>query len=177
MNGEQGTTQLPAHHSAACTCARGGIRWRAIVSLLLFVTAWDTLGLLIGERFYASPSYEVLRDVADLVTIGGHTLGMRLYGVLLGAIGAGVTWALMAQRRRDGRTSRLLSLGLSMLAAWWVMWTFGIVAAFIANGEIYAWGGIGKLLAISRLAIIVARVPPPLAVHEPPAEAVDPPGE
>ncbi len=150
------------HACPTCTCASGGvIRWRPVVVILLCVAAWDVCGLMFGDMVYQSASYNVLRGIADTVEIGGHSPGMRLYGVGLAIIGACLTYALLAQRRRDGTTSRILSFTLSCLAAWWVAWCFGIAMAYIKSGEVYAWGGLGKLIGISAIAVIAARVPPP----------------
>jgi hypothetical protein len=149
-------------HCTTCSCDRGGvIRWRPIVAALLFMSAWDTVGLLIGERMYASPGYDLLRDLADDVSVAGITLGVRVYGLLLLAITGLVTWALLAHRYRNGRMSKPLRLGLSALAAYWVSWCAGLALTFVAHGQIYAWGAIGKLVGIAAIAVLAARVPPP----------------
>ncbi|WP_092550861.1 hypothetical protein [Actinoplanes derwentensis] len=137
------------------------IRWRPIVAVLLFMSGWDTVGLLIGEQMFAGPSYDLLRDLVDEVTVAGITLGVRVYGLLLLAITGLVTWALLAHRYRHGSMSRPLRLGLSALAAYWVSWCAGLAMTFIAHGQIYAWGAIGKLVGIAAIAVLAARVPPP----------------
>lgn len=149
-------------HCRTCTCATGGvIRWRPVVIILLFVAGWDVCGLLVGDGLYLSPSYDVLREVAALISVAGYVPGMRLYGAGLAVIGAALTYGLLAQRRRAGSMSRMLSFTLSCLAAWWVVWCSGIALAFLENGQVHAWGSLGKLLGISAIAIIAARVPPP----------------
>lgn len=141
------------------------MRWRPVVAVLLFVAAWDVIGLLCGDALYLSPSYDVLRQAAGVFSFAGHTPGMRLYGAGLAVIGAGLTYALLLQRRRNGSMSSVLSFALSGLAAWWVAWCFGITMAFIRTGEVYAWGSLGKLLGISAIAVLAARVPPPAAAR------------
>lgn len=151
-------------HCTTCTCGTGGvIRWRPVVAVLLFMSGWDTIGLLLGERVYASPSYDVLRDAVAGVTFAGVTLGLRVYGITLLIITGVVTWALLAQRYQHGRMSRSLRLGLSCLAAYWVSWCFGIVMTYLLHAQVYAWGAIGKLVGIAAIAVLAARVPPPHA--------------
>jgi hypothetical protein len=151
-----------APHCPTCSCATGGaIPWRPVVAVLLFVAAWDTIGLLVGDRFYASPSYDVLRDIGTGVSFLGWSPGIRLYGILLLVAATVLTWLLLAQRRRDGSLSRLLSFALSSLAAYWVTWCAGITASFLYHGQIYAWGSLGKLLGVAAIAVIAAKVPPP----------------
>lgn len=149
-------------HCPTCTCATGGvIRWRPVVIILLCVAAWDVCGLTLGDAVYQSRSYDVLRSIAGSFSFAGYTPGMRLYAIGLGIIGACLTYALLAQRRRNGSMSRLLSFALSSLAAWWVCWCAGIALAFARSGEVYAWGSLGKLLGIAAIAVVAARVPPP----------------
>jgi hypothetical protein len=149
-------------HCTTCSCGRGGvIRWRPIVAVLIFMSGWDTIGLLVGERMYTGPSYDLLREFTDEVSVAGITLGVRVYGLLLLAITGLVTWALLAHRYRHGRMSGPLRLGLSALAAYWVSWCAGLTLTFIAHGQIYAWGAIGKLVGIAAIAVLAARVPPP----------------
>lgn len=156
-----------APHCPTCSCATGGaIRWRPVVGVLLFVAAWDMIGLLVGDRFYSSPSYDVLRDIGSAVELAGWSPGIRLYGITLMVAGAVLTWAMLANRRRNGTVSRLLSFALSSLASYWVMWCVGIGVSFFQNGQIYAWGSLGKLLGVAAIAVLAARVPPPQ--HDPP---------
>jgi hypothetical protein len=156
------------HTCPTCTCASGGvIRWRPVVIVLIFVAAWDVLGLMFGDALYLSPSYDVLREIADAFSFAGRTPGMRLYGFGLAIIGAFLTYAFLAQRRRNGSMSRMLSFTLSSLAAWWVAWCFGIVLAFLDSQQVHAWGSLGKLLGISAIAVLAARVPPCQAGGDP----------
>lgn len=158
-------TQPGPRHCTTCSCRSGGVlRWRPVVAVLLFMACWDTAGLLVGgEGFYTSPSYEVLRDVAGDVSVGGMTLGFRVYGVALLLITGVVAWTLLAQRHRGGTVSKSLRFGLSCMAAYWVAWCFGVCMAFVVHGEIYAWGSIGKLVGTAAIAVLAARVPPPKA--------------
>jgi hypothetical protein len=150
------------HQCPTCTCGTGGvIRWRPVVMVLIFVAGWDVVGLMFGDALYLSPSYDVLREIASAFSFAGHTPGMRLYGFGLAVIGACLTYAFLAQRRRNGSVSRLLSFTLSSLASWWVAWCFGIVLAFLDTDQVHAWGSLGKLLGISAIAVLAARVPPP----------------
>lgn len=147
-----------------CSCTTGGVvPWRPIVLVLFALALWDLVGFAVGDTFFTSPAYGELRAVADSVTIGGYQLGMRLYAVAFGCIVAPLTYALLTYRRTKGRTNRLLAVTLSALAGWWAAWCAGIVAAFIVDGVVYAWGNIGTRLALSAIAIIVARTPPPPA--------------
>jgi len=152
-------------HCATCSCTSGGmIRWRPVVAVLIFMAAWDTAGLLVGgDNFYISPSYDFLRDLVDDITVGGLTLGVRVYGITLLVITAAVTWSLLASRYRDGRVSMSLRLGLSCMAAYWVAWCFGVCMTFVLHGQIYAWGSIGKLVGTAAITVLAARVPPPRA--------------
>lgn len=137
------------------------IRWRPIVVVLVAVALWDTIGLMFGDLFYRSRSYDVLRDFAELFTFGGHVPGMRIYAYGLAALLVPLVYALLTQRRRNGRTSRLLAITLSGLAGWWAAWLAAIALAYVEQGTVYAWGSLGKLAGISAVAILAARVPPP----------------
>lgn len=149
-------------HCRTCTCATGGvIRWRPIVVVLVLVAVWDTVGLMFGDVFYQSRSYDVLREFAEMFSFAGHTPGMRIYAYGLAALVVPLTWALLTQRRRNGRTSRMLAFTLSGLAGWWAAWLAAIALTYIEQGTVYAWGSLGKLAGISAVAIIAARVPPP----------------
>lgn len=148
-----------------CSCATGGvIRWRPVVAILLGVAAWDVVGLAVGDRLYASPGYDALRGFAQVFHIGVFAPGMRLYAVGLVVLVVPLTYALLAQQRRNGTTSRLLSFTLSGLAGWWAAWCVGIAMSYLEHGQVYAWGGLGKLLGVSAVAILAARVPPPPVV-------------
>lgn len=144
------------------------ISWRPVVIVLLFVAAWDVIGLAFGDSLYLSPSYDVLREVAGSFSFAGHTPGMRFYALGLAIISAALTYAMLAQRRRRGAMTRLLSFALSGLAAWWVAWCLGIAMAFIRAEQVNAWGGLGKLLGISAIAVLAARVPPPIPTSDTP---------
>ena len=147
------------------------IRWRPIVVVLAAVATWDTIGLAFGDVFYQSRSYDRIREVAELFSFGGHFPGMRIYAFGLGALLVPMVYALLAQRRRNGRTSRLLAWTLSGLAGWWAAWLAAIAFTYVEQGTVYAWGSLGKLAGISAIAIIAARVPPPPSPAAPPAPA------
>jgi hypothetical protein len=133
--------------------------------VLVLVAAWDVIGLMFGDRLYASPSYDLLRSMAQQVQVAGFVPGMRIYGAGLAVIGAVLTWTLLRQKV-SGEVSWRLRLALSGLAAWWASWCVGIALSFFANGEVHAWGALGKLLGIAAVAVIAARVPPPSAEHD-----------
>jgi hypothetical protein len=158
-------TTEESDHCATCSCRRGGtLSWRPVVTILLLMSIWDTVGLLFGgNSFYGSPSYSVLRDIGNQVRLGGDPLGVRVYGITLMVISGVVAWALLAQRHHDGRVSKALRLALSALAAYWVAWCFGVLMSFVTSGEVHAWGAIGKLAGIAAIAVLAARVPPPRA--------------
>jgi hypothetical protein len=140
------------------------IRWRPVVAVLIFMAAWDTIGLLGGgEAVYASPSYDVIRTLTKDISVGGHTVGVRAYGMTLLVITGVVAWTLLASRYHDGRVSKSLRLGLSALAAYWVAWCFGVCMTFVLHGQIYAWGSVSKLVGTAAIAVLAARVPPPVA--------------
>lgn len=135
-------------------CQQAGVPWRPLVYILTGIAAWDAIGLLGGDRFYASPSYDWLRAVAP------PWLGMRAYALLVAPLFLGLALSLYRWERR-GRGTRALAWMLSSAAAWWVCWTIGIGLSFAGSGQIYAWGSLGKLIGVAAIAYVTARVPPP----------------
>lgn len=130
----------------------GYAAWRlAALALLTLAALWDTLGLLVGgDAAYASPSYDVLRHSAPW--------GMRTYGGVLGVLFVASVYAY--GRFTAGRGYALLRVCLSVMAGWYVMWTVGIVGAWVIHGQVLSWGAVGKLSLTASLCLILARTTP-----------------
>lgn len=134
--------------------------WRAVVLILLTAcAAWDAAGLLIGgDLAYQSASYDVLRRISPF--------GMRGYGVLLGALLVTAAFAYgRLTNRGDGY--RLMRISLAALAVWYTFWAAGIAGSWISYGTIYAWGSVGKLVAVALILIVSARATPHPSNYDP----------
>lgn len=127
--------------------------WRLfLLATVALAPAWDALGLLVGDSVYVSPSYDVLRHLTPW--------GMRAYGPTLTLLVALTVYAYGRHSGDDGvRGYRLLRSCLSMLAAWYALWTVGIVGAFWTHGQILTWD-VGKLLLVAVFFVILARTTP-----------------
>jgi hypothetical protein len=126
--------------------------WRLMVmAVLTLAAAWDALGLLLGgDAAYASPSYDVLKHATPW--------GMRAYGPILGVL---LTVTVFAYGRHSaGRGYTLLRVCMSLMAGWYVLWTVGIVGAWVIHREVLSWGGVGKLALVAALCVILARTTP-----------------
>ncbi len=133
--------------------------WRLLTALLLaLVGAWDAVGLLAASEVgYASPSYDVLRLAP---------WGMRSYGPPLAVLVAVATYAFGRHRFGD---FQLLRVSLTLLACWYLFWLLCITGTWVVNGQIQAWGAVGKLLFTASVAFVLARTTPTFA---PPREAI-----
>ncbi len=133
---------------------RAGYRlWRlSTAALLALVGAWDAIWLLAASDIgYQSQSYDVLRLAP---------WGMRSYGPPLAVLVAVAVYAFGRHRYGD---YRLLRVSLSLLAAWYVGWLLAITGTWFINGEIQAWGAVGKLLFTATIALALARTTPTVA--------------
>lgn len=131
----------PAQRRAVAT-----ISWRSCLALVLLKAGADAAGLLVGDRAYASRSYDLLRLIPG---------GMRTYGFALAALFVATVLSI-----GDARYQRHLQVCLALLAAWYVGWLLGIVGSWWAKQTPPAWGVVPSLLVIAALAMLVARATP-----------------
>lgn len=129
--------------------------WRLLVLLVLTLAAgWDAIGLLVGgDAAYTSSSYDVLRDLTPW--------GMRAYGPALLVLLAVTAFAFDRYSAGNGhRGYVLLRWCLSLLAAWYAMWAFGITGAWWIHREVPSWETVGKLALTSTVCLVLARTTP-----------------
>lgn len=132
----------PAQRRAVAT-----ISWRSALALVLLKAGADAAGLLLGgDRAYASRSYDLLRLAPG---------GMRVYGVILGALFIATVVCL-----GDSRYQKHLQVCLALIAGWYVGWLLGIVGSWWSRHAPMAWGTVPSLFVISALAVLVARATP-----------------
>jgi hypothetical protein len=126
------------------------LSWRTVVLLIIGATFWDAASLLIaGNTGYASPSYDLLRQVPG---------GMRLYGVVLSALVLGTVYAY--GRHSKSRRDVLLRIGLACLAAWYTGWLAMILYTWLVQGSIAGLGGISRTVFFSAMCVIASRSAP-----------------
>lgn len=127
--------------------------WRLLVLFTLALApGWDALGLLVGDTVYGSPSYDVLRHMTPW--------GMRAYGPALVVLTVTTVYAYGRYSAGDGlRGYKLLRVCLSLLAAWYVLWTIGLVGSWVVHHQILSWG-VGKVALPAVTLFILARRTP-----------------
>jgi hypothetical protein len=134
----------------------GYVAWRvSVLAVLALAGAWDAAGLLVGgDAVYTSHSYDLLRRLTPW--------GMRVYGPALAVLVVAAVYAFgrHAGRHTTARSYVLLRGSLAALAGWYTLWAVGICGGWWLNGQIVAWGSVGKLLLTSTLCIILARTTP-----------------
>lgn len=120
------------------------VSWYTLVWLLVIFSTVDAVGLLIGDQVYGSRSYDVLRTYPG----GIRTLGLLLIGVVLllvHGLGRGGAWA---------------RAGLLSLLCWYLVWTGGLIAAWMVAGQVLAWrAAVLNALVATVIVLCVARAP------------------
>ncbi|HLL69029.1 MAG TPA: hypothetical protein VK453_25440 [Micromonosporaceae bacterium] len=133
--------------------AAGYYAWRTTVAaLIVLVVGWDAVSLLaFPDTGYASVSFTFLRNV--------NPWGMRGYGPPLAVLFMLTLYAFGRHRGGAGNPYILMRGCLGAVAAWYTMWTFGIVGSWFVTGEVGNLG-VGELLFIAVVSVILARTTP-----------------
>jgi hypothetical protein len=111
---------------------------------------WDAAGMLgaAHSSAYNGPSYSVLRLAPG---------GMRVYGVILGALILVTVWAYgRSTSAHDG----ILKGCLSLLGGWYVMWTGALITGWLHAGSWAGVGGLGRTIAFAVMCGYVAYFAP-----------------
>lgn len=126
------------------------LSWRAVGAALLALSGWELTGLAVfGDRVYASPAYDLTRQIPG---------GMRTYGIALAGLLLYIVYGYGQHRAGRGRRLRL---GLALLAGWHVGWFAVLATTYVLTWQPPSWRALGTGAFTAFMAVLVARATPP----------------